>query len=95
MDFQFGNISRLHNSNQFSTNLATGINFNNPFPAFGDVSGTSGLSTSTLEPSTDGETNVGNNSFLGFNYPLTLGGRGGSAGGSTAEACHVVWYGRT
>ncbi|KAM2554468.1 hypothetical protein TB2_018587 [Malus domestica] len=82
MDFQLGSISRLHNSNQFSTNPATGINFNNPFPAFGDVSGTSGLSTCTLEPSAGGVTNACNNSFLGFNYPLTLGGRGGSASGS-------------
>ncbi|KAL6225055.1 hypothetical protein ACLB2K_003907 [Fragaria x ananassa] len=80
MDFQLGGLSlpRLNHHPSSSSAVVTSLynnNNNSQFSPYGDVSVTSGL---TLDPSGGA---AGNNSFMGFNYPLTLGsGSGGGVG---------------
>ncbi|CAB4283918.1 unnamed protein product [Prunus armeniaca] len=81
MDFQLGGLSSL--PSRLHHNPSSGISYNNnnnQFSAFGDVSGTSGLTISTPL-----DTSASCNSFLGFNYPLTLGGGGGGGAGGGGD----------
>lgn len=83
MDFQLGGLSlpRLNHHPSSSSAVVTALynnNNNSQFSPYGDVSVTS--SGLTLDPSGSGA--AGTNSFMGFNYPLTLGsGSGGGGGG--------------